>query len=540
MSIYSDSEKKILLHFFTNIDKDVYCATDNMPTSLWAFLLGGYSRSDLSMRDRFLKIFSDISIESKDAEDYEAMIGSMANSISVGNEYMQVMLEKSEQFMRKWAVEYSHSSLKDSAYDRIAIENVSIRATKILEDSQQAAYQEKSTRYMDFSKDNFYIPESDYVFDEHSELLTRSMELYRIVLDRAVEFFKTKINREEFKTEAAWIRTCKAKAFDEARYLLPTSTKTSLGATMATRETERWLSKLLAAPEKEIRDLAVQIQEECVKINPGLLKHVVANPFLNQNNSNIANIVYNLTKNVETTKENDINLSFQALTDDMEGTVLAHALFSMGIANKAKVEASDCSNVISAIDVSEFFSGRGPHDEMPKWAACGEMFYGFGIDIGAYRDIQRHRVGLQTVSDWNVDYGYTIPDLLHEEEMSDLKALYIEHCENIKKIVGDLYKNDRFAAAYFLILGFNVYCTYTMNFKQAAYFIELRSGASGHYSYRRLAQNMFKKLEKEMPRLSKFIRVDMSGYSDRRAAEEVIQEKIEKISLVKSTTAFQS
>ena len=43
---------------------------------------------------------------------------------------------------------------------------------------------------------------------------------------------------------------------------------------------------------------------------------------------------------VETTKENDINLSFQALTDDMEGTVLAHALFSMGIAND-KLKFSD-------------------------------------------------------------------------------------------------------------------------------------------------------------------------------------------------------
>lgn len=540
MSIYSESEEKVLLHFFTNIDKDVYCATDNMPTSLWAFLLGGYSRSDLSMRDRFLKIFSEIAAENQTKYDqsYEEIISGIASSISVGSDYLPVMLEKSENFMRKWAVEYSHSSLKDSAYDRIAIENVSIRATKILEDSQQAAFQEKSTRYMDFSKDNFYIPESPFIYDEHHNLLTRSMELYRIVLDRAIEHFKTKISRDDFKSEAAWIRTCKAKAFDEARYLLPTSTKTSLGVTMATRETERWLSKLLAAPEQEIRDLAIQIQEECIKINPGLLKHVVPNDYLNQNNSEIANMIYNLTKNITPEKKENIGIELQVLTEGIEAEVLALGLFSMGTVSREKMKIIDADKIIDALDESEFFANRGPHDEFPKWASCGEMIYTFGIDIGAYRDIQRHRVGLQTVSDWNVDFGYTIPDILNEEGMSDLRDLYIEHCENIKKVVGDLYKNDRFNAAYFLILGYNVFVTYTMNFRQAAYFIELRSGPSGHYSYRRLAQDMFKLLEKEMPRLSKFIRVDMSGSTDRRAAEELIQQKIEKIQLERSSGTF--
>lgn len=538
MSIYSESEEKVLLHFFTNIHQNVYCATDNMPTSLWAFLLGGYSRSDLSMRDRFLKIFSDIAMESKDSQDYTDIIESIVESIKTGNQYLPVILEKSENFMRKWAVEYSHSSLKDSAYDRIAVENVSIRATKILEDSQQAAFQEKSTRYMDFSKDNFYIPESPFIYDEHHNLLTRSMELYRIVLDRAIEHFKTKISRDDFKSEAAWIRTCKAKAFDEARYLLPTSTKTSLGVTMATRETERWLSKLLAAPEQEIRDLAIQIQEECVKINPGLLKHVVPNEYLNQNNSKIANMIYNLTKNIDTETPKNIPTELQVLTEDIENTILTHGLLSMGVVNRNKIESLDEQTFNKIVEDFEFFADRGTHDEMPKWTNAGEMVYTFGIDIGAYRDIQRHRVGLQTVSDWNVDFGYTIPDLLNEEGMSDLRDLYIEHCENIKKVVGDLYKNDRFNAAYFLILGYNVFVTYTMNFRQVAYFIELRSGPSGHYSYRRLAQDMFKLLEKEMPKLSKMIRVDMSGSTDRRAAEEIIQQKIEKIQLERSSGTF--
>ena len=295
MSKYYADEEKVLLHFFTNIDKDIYCATDNMPISLWAFLLGGYSRSQLSMRDRFLKIFRDISMESKDSQDYDEIIHDIVNSISVGSEYLNVMLAKSAKFMEVYAINYGHNSLKDSSYDRIAIENVSIRATKILEDSQQGAFQEKSTRYMDFSVDSYYFPECEFLYDEHQNIIQKSFQLYRVILEEATKYFKTTISKEDFKTEAAWERTCKAKAFDEARYALPTATKTSLGVTMPTRETERWISKLLGAPEKEIRDLAIQIQEECIKINPGLLKHVVPNSYLNQNNNKFANLMWQKT-----------------------------------------------------------------------------------------------------------------------------------------------------------------------------------------------------------------------------------------------------
>ena len=56
---YSDNEKVVLLHFFTNIDKNIYCAKNTLSYQLWSFLVGQYSRSSLSMRDRFLKLFED-------------------------------------------------------------------------------------------------------------------------------------------------------------------------------------------------------------------------------------------------------------------------------------------------------------------------------------------------------------------------------------------------------------------------------------------------------------------------------------------------
>jgi len=521
MRAYSELEKKVLSKFFTNLDSNVYCATDAMPTSLWAFLLGGYSRSNLTMRDRFLAIFKEL-----DECQYEQLLSDMLGDEN-STETISNVLNKAENFMRKWAIEYSHSSLKDSSCDRIAIENVSIRATKILEDSSLGAFQEKSTRYMDFSVDNYYIPESEFINDEHRQILAESMDLYREVLAGAIEHFKTIISRDDFKSEAAWIRTCKAKAFDEARYLLPTSTRTSLGVTMPTRETERWISKMLAAPEKEIRDLAIQIKNECVQINPGLIKHVNANDYLNINSTKNAVDLYSIASRIDTVDEDSSEFHAITYSDDPESILLAHFCASVGIFNMNQAAEIENEEWIAALENT--LSARGPHDEMPKWTACSEMSFRFVIDIGAYRDVQRHRVGTQITSDWCPSFGYSIPDYLETEGASELKTKYINHCNKIVNVIGKLHKVDRFNAAYFLILGTNINVIYTCNFKQAAYFVELRSGASGHYSYRRLAHKMYEFIEENYPLFAKFVRVDLSGYSDRREAEERIQEKMSKL-----------
>jgi hypothetical protein len=46
-----------------------------------------------------------------------------------------------------------------------------------------------------------------------------------------------------------------------------------------------------------------------------------------------------------------------------------------------------------------------------------------------------------------------------------------------------------------------------MDFAEALYISELRSGPAGHFSYRRVAWEMFLKLERQYPSLARHIRV---------------------------------
>ena len=66
--------------------------------------------------------------------------------------------DKSRKFHEKWVVGYGHSSVAEHAVLSLAIENVSMLATKVIEDNRLASYTEKSTRYQVFDKDRYYKP----------------------------------------------------------------------------------------------------------------------------------------------------------------------------------------------------------------------------------------------------------------------------------------------------------------------------------------------------------------------------------------------
>lgn len=511
------NEETVLSYFFTNIDSDVYCATDNMPISLWALLLGGYSRSDKSLKNRLLQVFNDVA--SQFNITFVDYIEKLANDIKLGSVDLSDELEKAEKFMAKWAVEYGHNSLKDSSYNMIAIENVSIRASKILEDSKLSAFQEKSTRYMDFSGDSF-LETSEEVDSIHSE----AMKVYSEAKDELVEYYKSVISREEFKTENAWIRTCNAKAFDDARYLLPTSIRTSLGATMPTRETERWISRLLSNDLPEIQELGEKIRIECSKVTPSLIKHVSANPFLNRKNSLLACYLKRRGLKKLAMQDSPVGVYLNSVSD-VEIEVAYNLINSTGLVNEdLLVEGEDTLDKI--FDLA--FTERGKFDEFPEECSVGQFCFEIICDIGAYRDIQRHRKGTQIVETWNSFRGYSLPDVLDDASLSTLKAKYISIFDKVSDLNKKLIAENNNLSEYCLLLGHNVRLTYICDFKQLAYFIELRSGEAGHYSYRRVAQAMYKLVEKEIPNLAKHIRVNMNGYSDRRKQEEAIQEKIAK------------
>lgn len=556
--MYTNDEIIVLDHFFTRHDGFVYCAKDSIPTELWSYLVGGFSRSHLALRDRFLAIYKDMHGDG----GYDLAMNDMARAITNYNNadnFLVPAIAKATRFMDTWAVGYGHASLKDSSVDRIVVDRVSILVAKLLEETSLGAFQEKSTRYMDFMNAGFILPEYDaemlgasgighgFFDDLHAE----SMSAYSKVYNAAFNHYYSQLDPSEFKSAKAMENTAKAKAFDVARYCLQPNVPTALGFTIPTRETERHLSALLAHPNSEVRGIAELMLAEATKINPGLLTHVTPNAYRNgyekildskydplfagldvsldrHRNECLANVTHvSDLISVETPSFLDLYASIAASivkrTDatNVAWLVLRQHFADMILEGKGQL-------VVDLI--ADRLADRGKHDELPLDFAVGRFCIDIDMDFGAYRDLQRHRVGTQFRS--AIDPTYThVPYLLQDANTPELIAAYnayIDLSQYVARKHEQLRKLDPVLAEYICILGNNVAFTYMCDFRQLVYMCELRSTPQGHESYRSVVQAIWSVFDNEAqkyPRLYSMFRVNMDKNTDRRAQENRAEEK---------------
>jgi thymidylate synthase ThyX len=67
-------------------------------------------------------------------------------------------------------------------------------------------------------------------------------------------------------------------------------------------------------------------------------------------------------------------------------------------------------------------------------------------------------------------------------------------------------------AQYVLPLAYHVRVLFTWNLRELCHFIQLRSGKQGHPSYRQVAQQVYREIERVHPALARYIRVDLADY----------------------------
>lgn len=534
-------EQVVLKHFFTNLDKNIYAATDALPNSLWALLEGGYSRSQLSMRLRFLEIFTEMEEEFKQKklpkEDL-VTLKDMAQQIKNGASLnLTFFLSKAEQFMRKWAVQYGHDSLKDSDILRFAIENVTQTAVNPIQEARLGAYQEKSTRYVEFSRNSLVVPADLEEFSaeirEWNNLLMTNYEQAKEIVS---VFIKKRLNRNEFKTEAAFERTVNAQTFDLIRYFLPATLLTSLGVVWPTREAERHISYLLSDEREEIRTIAKALLEEGKKVSPGLLSHVVVNEYQIKRKAALTEISKNLTLPIPTANAGrDLEaVKLIDLSPEMEERIAATILFEHTPGGNSFFDFLDLCrknpNLVSKI-FENFLINRGKFDPFPNCTETGTLTFELTLDYGAYRDLKRHRRNMFLRAPITAEIGFEYPQFVENEpELTEIKQR-IEYCaEKTALLHRKIKEKYPRLAEYILMFAHKQKILWQMDPRQFVYIIELRTTPAGHHSYRTICQQMFKLVEPHLPLLSKYIRVDLSsGEEGRKRQEEKTVEKLQAL-----------
>jgi thymidylate synthase ThyX len=160
---------------------------------------------------------------------------------------------------------------------------------------------------------------------------------------------------------------------------------------------------------------------------------------------------------------------------------------------------------------------RGRHDEALRvFHAGAALRFDILMDIGGFRDMHRHRRVTQIKQGFTARLGYETPvvgdlgpdvNLLAEAGILDDYQATVEaaHAAS-RRIASGSSAEAAQSALYVLPLATRVRCLFKMDFAEAQYISELRSGPAGHFSYRRVAWEMYLALQRQHPSLARHIR----------------------------------
>jgi thymidylate synthase ThyX len=478
-----------------------------------------------------------------------AMAKYSRSALSMKESLKEISQQKAEKFLNTFYFQYGHRSIADLAHIALAIERLSILAAIVVADEQRWDGQERSTRYQDFRRSGYYTPDFGRA--------TQAEELYRATirnlfaayeaLSETMFLYLSEITPQpgEMKREA-YERTLRARAFDISRYLLPLATNTSLGEIVNARTLEIQISHLLSHTHAEVRHLgellkraatspAYDINRETVRklveeigscspelgaraesellnevrVAPTLVKYADPNPYEVETRRELRHLAAELMAGVTPDSAPPVDLldDEEPLEIELASTLIyehcshpyrqvREAIVSIGEARRHEI-----------IDAGLLH--RGPHDEMPRSFRAGEVFrFDILMDIGGFRDMHRHRRCIQIEQSFTTAHGYEIPA---ELEAAGASGAYRPAMEAAALAVEKIAQSDApepvASSQYGIPLGFRKRTLFKMDFAEAAYIAELRTGPAGHVSYRNVAYAMYEEVKKKHPALAKYFRV---------------------------------
>ena len=335
------------------------------------------------------------------------------------------------------------------------------------------------------------------------------MDVYEELTAPMIEFVKQKYPRPSDQDEKLYNMVSKSRACDNLRYLLPTAVLTNLGMTINTRELEHLIVKLLSHPLKEMQDIGQEMKEKAIEAVPTLLKFANKNNYISETKEQLKKVA-----DWELGSGAGNNEAVQIVNYDANAESKLVAAILYPYTNLSYEEAAEkvffMSDEKKARIIDEALRRRDKFDAPLR--ELEHVYYTFDIllDYGAFRDVQRHRMCTQSNQPVTVVHGYDLPPEIREAGFEDKFRQAVEKAADVFQKIYEKFPNE---AQYVVPMCFRKRVLITWNLRELHHFISLRSGKKGHQSYRRIAQECWRKLNEIQPLLAKYIKVDMDEMS---------------------------
>ncbi len=419
----------------------------------------------------------------------------------------------SSKFLESFYFQYGHASIADLGHVVMCFEGISELAATEIEDEQLWDGQARSSRYQDFGRSGFVVPPE---FDEaqagrYEEAGRALVRAYRDVHAGMVEHLSERLPKPPEMKEDAYRRNIAARAFDVARYLLFFGVPTGVGQVTSIRTLEKQIRRLKASTFAELRSLADEIAAACSLPPVCSLESAAPEPVAPTLARHVEADTYRAHSRADLKQWADQNLPPRSMAEpgrvdamraqEMPAEIVATLLY--GVTDRPFRElyefAASASSSLRAEVIDVATQSRPRREELLREFRGGLYVFDFVIDIGAYRDLHRHRRCQQYRQEYAGSLGYEIPDGVAE---AGLSAIYNGALDSALRAAGSFPEPGR---QYLLPFASRSRFLFKMDFAEAEYLIRVRSGVKGHFSYRRIAWDMREKLSELEPELGRIL-----------------------------------
>lgn len=516
--------------FVTNTTGNVF-ALRNLPEVVKGALFSRYSRSSKGLRQVLVDEF---------LQNDEAGLAALAEPAATAAD-VSAATQRAEAFYERVLIGYGDDSVAELGGAHIACEAISNVAAKVLEDSRIGLSPlEKSTRYVPFDQQVHgryqYYREPTIMASAHAARYTQAMDglfaTYARLLPDVLAWVQQHNPRDGQTSPRAYRSATRARALDLLRGLLPMATLTNVGLYGNGRAFEYALTKLAASPHAELRQLGQQMQHELDQVLPAFVKRAKSErgaayaAYMAACRDAVAAQAHDwLPPHTGDGGQAAPAVQLVEYDPDAEVKTVAAMLYphsDLPLATIRDVVATWDTARRAAV-IAAYIGERAVRFHRPG-RALEEPYYTFDLlaDLGAYRDLQRHRMLTQERQPYGVLHGYVTPPELAAAGVDDAYRAALETAADAAAAIrADLPD----AAQYAVPFAFRVRWRVTINLRAAYHLCELRSTRQGHPAYRAVAQAMYHQIAAVHPALAAGMQfVDMQDYDLERLAAEQRQD----------------
>lgn len=553
--VYTPEERELLAPFFTNLDQSVYSPLIFSPEVIGA-LCSRTSRAAGDLRKIFLEEYIRPFIEPARAEKesdtewtekvrYGEELHAFIDFLHAHPPERVFSNPRARSFYSKWLAQYGDDSIAQMAGVHLVFSSISQLAIKHFEDQRIGlAPIEKSTRYVDFShKINaqyaYYVdPELKGLAKEYQAAMDGLFDTYCALKPRLAAWL-----HQHFPDEKP--KVVEAKSFDTLRGLLPLSTLSQVAFFGNGQAFEYMIARSLKSRVGEIRWVAERAYEELFRVVPSFLRRLKASDpsqraaaeqyqeYKAGHADRMLPLTAELLGAATGTWHSGPTVRIVEYDPAGEAKVIAGLLYGTATNHRSWDDLLTQVQRISTVDQERILAAALTH-RTQRWQKVHRAFENVYVrcevtmNIGAWRDLHRHRMLTQQRQYFTVEHGFDIPLELTQAGLAQEYTAAIQRAEGVYATIAS-HSSD--IAQYAVTLAHRVRFMQWKNLRECFWELELRTIPEGHPDYRIIEQGMFRQLEHIYPLIAKHMRVNMNSYDfARRGQEEKIKAKLTELS----------